>query len=501
MGTTGASYTSGFDPHTLTAAFSGMMGLFYQNLIRYHPTTYDLEPELAARWEQPSQTEYIFHLSPGVKWHNKAPLNGRALTANDIVFALNRGRSPEPRFINRSVLDPIDKIEATNASTVRVTTKGPDASTLGGIADLNMKIMAPEVFDRFPEKLPNAEHAIGTGAFIVQSSDDAAAVTVRNPDYWKPGLPYLDSVQLINIIDPQSRFAAFLGGQIDLIQVPGTEVKNVLGRPDRYFSEWGQDIGLVQSWVNVRREPFNDPRVYKSLRLLTDHQEFIKAWVEVWFGKGTLHGGAYMPPAFADYDLTDEEYQQILEWKQPKDEAVREALSMLSAAGFTRANPLKFEQGCLDSGYTRAAAELLNAQWTRLGQGVVQSELKPYENTVMFGLQARGDFAVVGPTTRASFIVPDTFLRTNYHSQGSNNFGKWSDPRADQMMERLSATFDVAQRKSLSREIVRYLIDNTANGGTCSRESLWAAHLKVKDWRAEHERVPAHQFEHVWLDT
>jgi len=54
-------------------------------------TTLAVEPEGAQKWEQPSPTEYLFHLQPNVKFHNKPPANGRLMTADDVVFSLNRG--------------------------------------------------------------------------------------------------------------------------------------------------------------------------------------------------------------------------------------------------------------------------------------------------------------------------------------------------------------------------------------------------------------------------
>jgi hypothetical protein len=53
--------------------------MFYQSLVRRNPTTTDIEPELAQKWEQPAPSEFIFRLAPGVTFHNKAPVHGRAL--------------------------------------------------------------------------------------------------------------------------------------------------------------------------------------------------------------------------------------------------------------------------------------------------------------------------------------------------------------------------------------------------------------------------------------
>jgi ABC-type transport system substrate-binding protein len=86
----------GFDPMVLTAAQVGLHGLFYQSLLRLNARTLQVEQEIGQKWEQPSPTEYVIHLTPGVKWHNKPPVNGRELTADDVVNSYNRARSEQP---------------------------------------------------------------------------------------------------------------------------------------------------------------------------------------------------------------------------------------------------------------------------------------------------------------------------------------------------------------------------------------------------------------------
>src|SRR5581483_2870560 len=79
----------GFDPYIISGNETGIMGWFYQGLLR--PSAKDwtvIEPSLAQKWEQRSDTEYVFTLQPGVKWHNKPPVNGREFTAQDMVFSL-----------------------------------------------------------------------------------------------------------------------------------------------------------------------------------------------------------------------------------------------------------------------------------------------------------------------------------------------------------------------------------------------------------------------------
>lgn len=491
-------FNQGLDPHKTGGSEAGLMNLWYQTLVRLHPVTAEVEAELAQKWEQPTPTEYIFRLAPNILWHDKPPVNGRPLTAQDVAFSLNRARTPEPLFVNRSLLNQIDKIEAVDTSTVRVTTKVPDVTTLLNLGDLTMHILAPEVVERF-DKLTAPEHAIGTGAFILQAMDDTSATTVRNPRYWKAGLPYLDGVRLVHIPDLQVAYAAFLSGQLDVTQIPGEESKRFLAERGRqYNTGWSPGVNCFLLSPNTSVKPFDDPRVVRAMRLLTDHQEGVTAWAEVFYGAGTSYT---LPHAMESWDLTPAEYAQILEWKQPKDEAAREALALLSAAGYNRSNPLKFSLLNSNIPTGRASAQIVQSQWQRFSQGVVQVDLVLVDNATSRTRQSRGEFEHSGPIGRGSYWDPDQFLTQTYHSKGSVNFTKWGDPKLDEMIERQRTIFDVTQRKALVREIVKFLIDNAPQTNFASRDILNATQPKVRDFIPEPGRQPGWQYERLWFDT
>jgi len=89
-----------FDHHlTLNVRTNATLSFAYSTLVRYQvgadvrPGTFTIEPHLAERWEQPDDTTYLFHLRQGVTWHNKPPLNGRELVADDVKFTYDRFRA------------------------------------------------------------------------------------------------------------------------------------------------------------------------------------------------------------------------------------------------------------------------------------------------------------------------------------------------------------------------------------------------------------------------
>lgn len=490
------------DPHINSALGAGTFRHLYQGLVAYDLRTYEVQPELAQKWEQRSETEYVFTLQPGVKWHNKPPANGRALTAEDVAFSLNRARTNDPRFTGRSLIANIDKIEAIDRGTVRITTKGPDAATLSNLSADILLILAPEVVER-AGRFTTADEVVGTGAFLMKSVEEGVgAEYVRNPDYWKPGLPYLDGLRTRHFANEQLAFAAFQAGQLDVTRVPGTEAKKYIAQQGPGFEPlWFNDDTCLMLQPNTKAKPFDDPRLTRALRLLIDHHEFITAWAEVWFGRGR-HGSIFCT-ALEGWDLTVEEYERHLEWKRPKDEAVREALSLLRAAGFDRDSPLRFElanQGIPAGTFSEAFAVLILSQWRRLGQGVVEPENRPYDLATSNTVRANRSFSYFVGGNAGAIAEPDAWLSAIYRSGASRNYMNFSDPKLDAMIDQQRTIFNIQQRKAAVREIILYMIENGPSVIPANRFFLTAAKPMVRDLAPEFY-MKGRQYEWVWLDT
>lgn len=488
------------DPHRDSPTFSQGYRLIYQGLLGYHLRTYTVEPELAQSWEQPSETEYIFRLQPGVRWQDKPPVNGRELTIEDILFSLERVRTDEPQFFSRSILEPFIKIEATDKSTLKFTTNGPDAPALLRLASDGVMVMAPELVQRAKNFL-TPDELVGTGAFIITFREiQVGTEYVRNPTYWKRGRPYLDGIRTRAFQDEQFAYAAFLAGQLDLSLVPGIEVKNHIARQGADSTPyWFTDDVAQMVYPNTRVAPFGDRRVIRALRLLMDHQEFLTAWAEVAYGRGRY--GSVFTTALEDWDLTHEEYAKHLFWRQPKDEAAREALTLLSAAGFTAANPLKFELVMGDSTDVMILGQLIHASWKRLSQGVVDVTLRPSSSAEINRRRSQGTFQCALTGLAGTLTEPDAWLTDIQRSGASRNYARWSDPEADALIDRQRRVLNLSERKALVRQALIYLIDNSPYVIPANRYQLMAVKPGIRDYTAEGNHIKGRQYEWVWLDS
>jgi peptide/nickel transport system substrate-binding protein len=491
------------DPATDTPISNKMRRLWYQGLLGYDMRTYAIEPEVAQKWEQLDQTSYVFHLQPGVKWHNKPPANGRALTADDAVYALNRARTNDPRFVNRILLDSVDQIQATDAATVKLTAKRPDVVLLTKLGSDGLLLVAPDVVEK-ASKFATPDETVGTGPFMLKElAAQIGASSVRNPDYWKPGLPYLDAHEYKYFGDAQAAYAALLAGQVDLGDISGDQQKDYLNHlPKGTPPELAKGTSAGSSWLtpNLQTKPFDDPRVNRALRLLVDNDEFVTAWGKVWYPDAEY--ASVFATSLDKWDFTPDEYKQFIFWKQPKDDAAKEALQLLQAAGFSKDKPLKFEMispANSGDGFTPASAQLYQAQWRRLGQGAVDAQLKIVDGAQATQIRQQRSFSYGYLANAGAFDDPDAWLTDIFRSNGSRNYTGFKDPEIDALIDKQAATFDNAQRQAVVKTALRTLIDRSPTVFPCRVFYLNGVSARVRNHAPEAVQPYGRQYDQVWL--
>src|SRR5215467_13588043 len=164
-----------FDPQ-LTRNFktNTTLSFVYSTLLRHkvgagtQPGTFTVEPHLAEGWETLDDTTYIFHLRQGVHWHNKPPVNGRELVAEDVQFTFQRFLT-EPGNPERQLLESVDRVEVVDRYTEKFLLNEPFVWLLDVLANaMCMWIIAPEVVEKYGD-LKKVETAIGTGPFLLES--------------------------------------------------------------------------------------------------------------------------------------------------------------------------------------------------------------------------------------------------------------------------------------------------------------------------------------------
>ena len=223
-----------FDPQQ-TIAFSTQWPLSYcmSRLVKVKagpavvPGTQPIEGDLAESWTQPNDTTYVFKLRKGVRWHPKPPVNGRELTAEDVKYTYERFLTVKGNP-NRPVLEQVDKVDVLDPLTVRFVLKEPFAWFLDALASTSTWIIAKEAVEKFGD-LKKPEAVVGTGPWMLERYEPGTRITyVRNPNYFVPGLPYVDGIEVSIDTDPSAAFASFITGRYDF----GPEYGQVVRRSD-----------------------------------------------------------------------------------------------------------------------------------------------------------------------------------------------------------------------------------------------------------------------------
>ncbi len=225
-----------FDPH-LTVSFKThiLYSFTHSRLVKHKagpgiaPGTFPIEGDLAESWTQPNENTYVFKLRRGVRWHNKPPVNGRELVADDVVYTLDRFRTVKGNA-NVYMLAALDRVEALDKYTVRFTLKEPYAWFLDVLANPHaVCIVARECVEKLGGDLKKPEAVVGTGPWMLDSYRPNVGLTlVRNPGYFVAGLPYIERVEIHVDEDNASRMAAFIAGKYDL----GWEFPGQINRTD-----------------------------------------------------------------------------------------------------------------------------------------------------------------------------------------------------------------------------------------------------------------------------
>ena len=163
-------------------------------LVTYYPESV-VTGHLAESWENPDPLTYIYKLRDNVFFHDKPPVNGRQLTADDMaanyerLFAIGRFAGQEPAVHTWGTKGlPFESVTATDELTLQIKLSRPNADTHRQLFDdCHVRAYPPETFDM----LGNVNNLIGTGPFIVNEYVSGSSVTFdRNPDYWKDDEKY-----------------------------------------------------------------------------------------------------------------------------------------------------------------------------------------------------------------------------------------------------------------------------------------------------------------------
>jgi peptide/nickel transport system substrate-binding protein len=311
VGATGGGAKDTIDAHLPTADPDIMRCWnLYEPLAVRPPSFGPLEMMVAEsiEAEHGKADSWVVKIRPGIEFHN-----GKTVTADDVIFSLQRILDPKNPKTGAASIGYIDAkgIKKLDKSTVRIPLKFANAVFLDDLGQY-FNAIVPVGYD--------PKNPVGTGAFMYESfSPGQQSVFKKFPNYWQSGRPYVDQLTIIDFTDDTARVNALLGGQVDAIDnLPTGQIAQVQGNTALkvLISHTGQWQPFT---MRVDQAPFSDVRVRQAMRLIVNRPQMVE---QVLSGQGRIANDMYSPfdPA---YDSSLPQRAQDLE----------QAKSLLKSAG------------------------------------------------------------------------------------------------------------------------------------------------------------------------
>src|SRR6266699_1331109 len=392
----------------MMAVFNNLV-LFNQHEKQNRPEF--IEPELAESWSwNEDHSKLSFKLRQGVKWHD-----GKPFTSADVKCTW-------------------DMLIGKSANKLRLN----------------------------PCHVPPAQmrqHPIGTGPFkFVEFKQNEHIKVTKNPDYWKPGRPYLDGVEWTVVPNRATQSLAFIAGQFDVTfpyEVTMQMVHDIKSQAPTAICEIDPTMISFNLMVNRDNPPFNDPDLRTAMQLTIDRKAFLDITSE---GKGQIGATMQSPPAGL-WGLPPE-ILQTLPGYGPDIAANRAAArKLMEKHGYGPDKRLEVKVATRNIAQYRDPAVILIDQ---LKQIFIDGELDVVETANWFPKIARKDFMIAGNLTGSGVDDPDAYFFEHYACGSERNYTNYCNPELEKMYEQQSIEPDQAKRKKLVWEIDRRLTEDAA---------------------------------------
>jgi len=447
--------------------------MLYSGLTRIGPDNQPI-PDLAESWEADADAKgFTFNLRPGVTFHDGTPC-----TSADVKKTFETILNPDTPASARSVLTMIDSIEAPDPQTVRFNLKVPYADLPFSTAHANARIQSVAALEGPLTDLDTKVN--GTGPFKMETYDSAQLVRlVKNENYFIPGKPYLDAVEMHLFPDLAAETANFLSGNMDvMLDVQQADFARIAGDPgvDALRVPSGRYVNVV---MRMDTPPWNDVRVRKALAMAVDRQLLVDIILE---GLGR--------PA----------YDNILspEFKYAIDTPVigydpEGAKALLAEAGYP--DGLKVNLVASNRPAIRSQVAIAMKQMALPAGFDFTVETMPHD-TYLANVWRKGSFYIaywgMQPTEDATFNLLLT-------SDASYEDSAWKNPAFDALVAKGRATVDEAERARIYAEAQQMILDERPYVIPFFQDVLTASRTTTQGWSV----APVSRFyyvENVWLD-
>ena len=435
------------DPGPLNPAISSsgqlhpVTGQIFNGLIRLD-RDFDAQPDLARRWRVSRDGRtYTFFLAPNARWHDGRPFTSADVkfTYDEVLFKLH------PR--TRTLAELVERVSAPSRNVVVFRLERRYAPFITWLDEDNGPILPQHLYaGTDPLTNPVNNRPVGTGPFRFESyTRGDRVVLVRNRQYFRPGLPYLDRL-VFRVMQSAQAAQAFEAGEVDLFMFPsGADVLRLRGRRGVVSTERGREgfARVVPLVLNLRRKPFDDRRVRQAIAYALD-KGFIAR---------TAYAGVLGP---ATSPLTRHIRWAYTPKVQQYPRNLARARALLDQAGLRRGEGgIRFRTSLIFDAAWARQAELIKSQ---LGDVGIDVDLRLMEfNTWVRRLYLEWDFDM-GYTNFTHPPDPDVgwkriYVCSNIVKAPFTNGAGYCNHTVDRLFDRAAVELSRRKRAALYRQI------------------------------------------------
>ena len=479
---------SGSQSSTLTPS-----GPRFNQLLEYNPVEpTEIIGDLAKTWEVSKDgTVYTFHLKDAL-WSDGTPV-----TADDIVFSLNRITLPDAIRARTGYLKRVIEHgapEAVDEKTVKVPIKFSTAAFIPNLASDYMK-MYPKALENVSQVDLNCcpEKSFGSGPYKFRDLEkDSSYSLERNDIYFKGPRPYFDALKIFIARKETRRLAALQAEQAYAIMSiwscqPANCAqleKDTKGRMRHLVRD---ATSARTMFLNISGPPFNDPRLRRAIYLAVDRPQLVERAF-----KGVGVPGTFFTPLYVE-----DPFDNRPGYRTNKEEDLAEARALMAQAGFP--GGFKATINSLTSGQGLRTVEAVTAQ-LRDDVGI-DFTISPKDLATFYVAMRDEENSASAVGTGLILRDPGDIINQFYDLNTDRNAGNWSDPRTDRLIGLQEVEFDPVKRKELIRQFAEVLQE----GESHLVPLAWSSSGAVMDYRIRNFHLPStiqliRKWDHMWFD-